>query len=386
MILPVIVFAQFCCTSLWFAGNAVMGDLLLNFQLEPGALGHLTSAVQFGFIIGTLAFAFLSISDRFSPSRLFFICALVGAAINLGMLLPSQNLFSLAAIRFFTGFSLAGIYPVGMKIASDHFDKGLGRSLGFLVGALVLGTAFPHFLKAFSQEIDLGWRSVIIFISLLALAGGLLILILVPDGPYRTKRTKTELKLVFRIFKNSDFRSAAFGYFGHMWELYAFWAFVPVILGLYKEFHPGIELNISLASFFIIGLGGVACALAGYISEYAGTKRTARVILLLSGACCLCSPLLFYFESESLLLVFLIFWGLVVVADSPLFSTLVAKNTSPDARGTALTIVNCIGFSITILSIQLINFLNEKFSATYLFLILAIGPFLGVLALVNRRK
>ncbi|MFT7452415.1 MAG: MFS family permease, partial [Patescibacteria group bacterium] len=143
-ILPIIVIAQFCCTALWFAGNAVMGDLAINFNLPSSALGHLTSAVQFGFISGTLVFALLAIADRFSPSKVFGLCAFVGALFNLGAIHDGNTLWTLLSLRFMTGFCLAGIYPVGMKIAADYFEKGLGKSLGYLVGALVLGTAFPH--------------------------------------------------------------------------------------------------------------------------------------------------------------------------------------------------------------------------------------------------
>ena len=185
--MPVIVLAQFCCTSLWFAGNAVMSDLVLNFALPPEALGHLTSAVQLGFITGTLLFAFLRVADRFSPSKVFFFCALAGAVFNLEAALEMNNFASLLIFRFLTGFSLAGIYPVGMKMASDYFRKGLGRSLGFLAGALVIGTAFPHLLKAISGSSSLNWRVVLIFTSGLAVIGGLLILLFVPNGPFRSR-------------------------------------------------------------------------------------------------------------------------------------------------------------------------------------------------------
>jgi len=383
-ILPVIVFAQFCCTSLWFAGNAVMPDLLNEFSLSPEALGHLTSAVQFGFIVGTLSFAFLTISDRFSPSRVFFICAVLGALFNLGVLYEDNALMSLIIFRFLTGFSLAGIYPVGMKIASDYFDKGLGRSLGYLVGALVLGTAFPHLLKEISGNIDFEWRSVIYFTSGLAFLGGLAIILLVPDGPHHKKRTQPDLSLLFKVFRNQKFRAAAFGYFGHMWELYAFWAFVPVILNFYKNFHSESTFSIPFISFLIMGLGSLGCISGGYISEKLGVKRTAGIALLLSGICCVVSPIIFYANSEFLLISFLIFWGLVVVADSPLFSTLVAQNASAESRGTALTFVNCIGFSITIFSIQLLNFLSGVLSPAMIFIFLTLGPLLGLITLFRR--
>lgn len=384
-VLPVIVFAQFCCTSLWFAGNGVMDDLLENFDLDPAALGHLTSAVQFGFITGTLIFAFLSLADRFSPSKVFFYCAVTGAFVNLGMTLDENSIESLLLLRFLTGFSLAGIYPVGMKIASDYFREGLGTSLGYLVGALVLGTAFPHLLKTFTGTGELPWKMVVITTSALAATGGLLILFFMPDGPYRRPLLNKDFSAFFKVFQIRNFRAAAFGYFGHMWELYAFWAFVPVILGSYELVHPEVVLNIPLLSFIIIGSGGLACVAGGYISRNFGTKRTAATALLLSGLCCIFSPIILLQESEELLLIFLIFWGLVVVADSPLFSTLVAQNAPGENRGTALTIVNSIGFAITIFSIQLLNILALQISPFYLFIFLAPGPVFGLYFLWRKK-
>ncbi|MFO7719888.1 MAG: MFS transporter [Gillisia sp.] len=379
--LPIIVFAQFCCTSLWFAGNGVMSNLLETFGLDLLALGHLTSAVQIGFITGTLLFAFLSLADRFPPSKVFFICALFGAIFNLGVILDNNNLGSLLLWRFLTGFSLAGIYPIGMKIAADYYQKDLGKSLGFLVGALVLGTAFPHLLKSFTGAENLPWKMVIIITSLMATLGGFLILLAVPEGPFRKARTGKDLFGFVKVFKNKEFRAAAFGYFGHMWELYAFWAFIPVILGSYKLLYPGSDLNVPLTSFLIIGLGGLACVAGGYLSQKWGAKKVATWALFLSGCCCVFSPLVFLQDSEVLLLCFLIFWGLMVVADSPLFSTLVAENASAESRGTALTIVNSLGFSITILSIQLVTFLLTLVDPFYVLTVLAVGPALGLYSL-----
>jgi len=382
MILPIIVFSQFCCTSLWFAGNGVMADLISTFNLNESALGHLTSAVQFGFISGTLIFALLTISDRFSPSKVFFFCALIAAVFNLGTIIENNSLFSLLTLKYFTGFFLAGIYPVGMKIAADYYSKGLGKSLGFLVGALVIGTAFPHLLKGYS--FGFSWQYVIVFISFLALIGGLLMLLFVPNGPYRNPSQKLKLNAWLENFKDTEFRSAAFGYFGHMWELYAFWAFVPVILGYFIKNNPESNLNIPLWAFIIIGVGGLSCVIGGYLSMAFKTKKIAFLALLLSCICCLLSPLIISSNSEFLLLSFLIFWGMVVIADSPLFSTLVAQNAIPKYKGTALTIVNCIGFAITIVSIQLLNYLHLKYNSSFLYMILAIGPILGLIALSRK--
>ena len=383
-ILPVIVISQFCCTSLWFAGNGVINDLVVQFNLQESALGHLTSAVQFGFITGTLIFALLTIADRFSPSLVFLICAIIGSICNIGIGLTQNTFLSLLVLRFGTGFFLAGIYPVGMKIAADYYERRLGKSLGFLVGALVLGTAFPHLLKAFT--VALPWRWVVGATSLIAIGGGLLMYLCVPNGPFRHPSSGLDLTAIFRVFKDQKFRSPAFGYFGHMWELYAFWAFVPVILTWCAERLNGTAINVPLWSFLIIGVGGVSCVIGGFLSLKFGARRIAFLSMLLSGICCLCSPWVFHLDAAWIVLLFLIFWGMVVISDSPLFSTLVAQNAPLEIKGTALTIVNCIGFAITIFSIQLLTVLIEWMDTAYLFLPLAMGPILGLTALVKSNE
>ncbi len=381
-VLIIIVVSQFCCTSLWFAGNSIVSDLVLNFNLPEGALGHLTSAIQFGFISGTLVFAALTIADRFSPSKVFFISALLAAVFNLGLIWNSNSLFSLLVFRFISGFFLAGIYPVGMKIAADYFEKGLGKSLGFLVGALVLGTAFPHLLKGSSNGFP--WQIIVYTTSGFALFGGLLMLLLVPNGPYRKASSILNLSAFLSVFKNKDFKSAAFGYFGHMWELYAFWAFVPVMLQTYASLHSDMHINVPVYAFLIISSGALACVLSGYLSQKWDIKQIALVALSLSGLCCLLSPFLFMTDSIELFMVFLLFWGMVVIADSPMFSTLVAQNTSAQLKGTALTIVNCIGFGITIISIQVLSFISSS-GSIYSYMILAIGPLFGIIYLLKKK-
>jgi len=382
-ILAKIVVSQFFCTSLWFAGNAIMPDIIQQLHFEAGSLAHLTSVVQFGFILGTLVFALFMISDRISPSRVFFISSLIAGGCNLAITLDGIQFASLVTLRFFTGFFLAGIYPIGMKIASDYFQKGLGKSLGFLVGALVLGTAFPHLLKWLTM--GLPWKYVLFSTSALSAIGGTIILLFVPDGPYRKAGQQIKLAAFFKVFRNREFRAAALGYFGHMWELYAFWAFVPVILRTYKEHYPGSALNIPFYSFLIIASGGIACAVTGWLSQRWGTKRMAMLLLFLSCICCLLSPLFLFNPSVVALLVFLFFWGLVVIADSPLFSTLVAQNAPGESRGTSLTMVTCIGFAITIVSIELMSVLLDRVNTQFVYMALAIGPVLGLLALLGKR-
>ena len=384
IILPVIVICQFCCTSLWFASNGIMEDLIDYFDLGQGALGHLTSAVQLGFISGTLIFALLTVADRFPPSKVFFYSALIGAVFNLATILSINGLLSLLLLRFMTGFFLAGIYPVGMKIAADYFDKSLGKSLGFLVGALVIGTAFPHLIKGIGSVLP--WKSVVIYTTILAAIGGILMIILVPNGPHRKASQTIDLSAFFKVFQNRNFRSAAFGYFGHMWELYAFWAFVPVFLTAFASTNLVATFNVPILSFLIIGAGGIACIIGGYLSQKVGTKKTAFLALLLSCLCCIVSPLIFLFGSVPVFLGFLLVWGMVVIADSPLFSTMVAHNAPPESKGTALTIVNCIGFAITIISIQLLNFISTTVDPHFLFIALALGPIIGLFALARSKN
>lgn len=381
-VLPVIVISQFFCTSLWFAGNAVMPDMIKKFGLGTGYLAYLTSTVQSGFIAGTLIFALLSIADRFPPSRVFFWCGMIAAMINVCVGLNGISLSVLMICRFLTGFFLAGIYPVGMKIASDHYEHGLGRSLGFLVGALVLGTAFPHFLKSITAALP--YQYVIFSTSALAAIGGSALLALVPDGPYRKPAQKLNLRGFLSGFRDRDFRAAAFGYFGHMWELYAFWVFVPVMLTTYNTRYPDAGLNVPLLSFCIIASGSVACVFSGILSQKFGVKRIATIALGISYLCCMVSPLFLLCRPATAFVIFLFVWSMAVIADSPLFSSLVAQNAPPANKGTSLTIVNCIGFSITIVSIQLINALRTPDNAPCIYMLLALGPVLGLIALMRR--
>lgn len=371
--LPVIIFAQFTGTSLWFAGNAVLPDLQTAYQLPEGALGGLTSAVQLGFIAGTLIYAIFQLADRFSPSRVFLMSAILGALFNLGVGAVATDYSTILFFRFLTGLFLAGIYPVGMKIAADWYAADLGKALGYLVGALVLGTAFPHLLRFSAAEVP--WQRVMQGTSALAVTGGLLIWWFVPDGPYRRPGKAFKPSAIIAIFRIPDFRAAALGYFGHMWELYAFWAFVPMIL---SNRLPALSpASNALFAFGIIGIGALGCILGGYRSLKAGSANVAYVMLLVSGLLCLGSPLLFGLP-EWLFLALLFLWGFAVVGDSPQFSTLVAQNAPPESRGSALTIVNSIGFAITIFSIQGLTYLSQQWGISGSLWILAAGPALGL--------
>jgi len=376
-ILPIIVLSQFAGTSLWFAGNAILPDIQRELSIQTNALGNITTVVQFGFIAGTLIFAIFSVADRFVPSKVFFISSVIAALANVAIIWLAKNAATLFVLRFITGFFLAGIYPVGMKIAADWYEKGLGKALGYLVGALVLGTAFPHLLR--SSVYALPWKHVLIFTSAFAAIGGLLILLFVGEGPFRKPATRFQPSALIQVFRSADFRAAALGYFGHMWELYTFWAFVPTILLLYVS--SDRQMNISLWAFIIIAVGALSCVAGGYVAEKIGSARLAFYALLCSGICCLASPSFFQLPVSAFTFI-MVLWGICVIADSPQFSTLVAQTAIPEYKGTALTIVTSIGFAITIASVQLISYIFDHWTkTTAVFLLLAPGPFIGLMFL-----
>ena len=376
-ILPAIVVSQFAGTSLWFAGNAILPDLQREWGLAEGAVGTLTSAVQLGFIVGTLVFAVVNLADRYSPRKLFLACALLGAlanALTVALPLLEQRYAPLLVLRFATGFFLAGIYPVGMKIASGWYREGLGGALGFLVGALVVGTAFPHLLKGGGYALP--WTGVVIGVSLLAAAGGLVMYLLVPDGPHLGRTARFDARAIGAIFSVRPLRASAFGYFGHMWELYTFWALLPLLLAAYAATHD-VPLDVPLWSFAVIAAGAFGSVVGGYASGRWGSARVAAVQLAASGVCCLASPLAFLMPAPAFL-AFLLFWGVVVVGDSPQFSAITAAAAPRERVGSALTIVNCIGFALTIASIQLATALAAHLSPAMWFVPVAAGPALGL--------
>jgi len=374
-ILPVIVASAFSGTSLWFAGNAILEPLTQSWQLPANALARVTTAVQLGFIAGTLLFAFFSIPDRYSPSRVYLMSSTAAALANVSLLALDGNYTALLICRFITGFFLAGIYPVGMKIAAGWYAKDLGRPIGYLLAALILGSAFPHLVASMGQEIS--WVMVTVVVSLLAFLGGLALHRWVPDGPYLMQAPRFDPKAVGLIFRSESFRASAFGYFGHMWELYAFWAFLPVFLGSHLLMGGSDHLDLSLLTFFVIAVGVFGAAGGGVLSKRVGSASVAAGQLTVSGFCCLLSPLAFYLPTPAFL-IFMLIWGLTVAGDSPQFSALNAATAPREYIGSALTIANCIGFSITIVSIELVNRLTDWVPPSTIFLVLTIGPIIGV--------
>lgn len=371
-ILAYIAVAQFCGASMWFAGNAILPQLQTLYHWPADAVGHLTTAVQVGFIMGTLAFAISGVTDRHQPSLVFLISSIAGALCNALILLDVSSLPAALVSRALTGICLAGIYPVGMKIAADWSEKGLGNWLGTLVGTLVVGTALPHGLKLFPALTEP--QPFILGISALAFTGGLLVYAFVPVGPYRKPSSSFSWKSIRSVFHLKNFRAAAFGYYGHMWELYALWAFVPAALQLHQP---------TLASgwaFAIIGTGSAGCIAGGMLSRKYGSYRVAHTSLVVSGLCCLVSPMLFAVHAPVIFIFFMMLWGAAVAADSPQFSAMVAQQAPPEVRGSAISMVTSMGFAITIFSIQLLTF-TATWLGEYMFLVLLPGPLFGLLTM-----
>jgi MFS family permease len=390
-ILPIIVLSQFAGTSVWFAGNAILPALQSLYHFPDDMLSNITIAVQLGFIMGTLSFALLTIADRFSPVKVFMLSALLAAMFNYLLLFTEGNISLILSLRFLTGFFLAGVYPVGMKIAADWYASNLGKALGFLVGALVAGKAVPHLLKGLG-DISM-WKQVIIYTSCIAATGGIMVGLLLKNGPHRTKAKGLSFSNLPALFHRRDFKAAAFGYFGHMWELYTFWAFVPVMLNWYN-LHQTVNLNVSLWSFLIIGVGTISCIIGGYFSRRLGSAKVAFVSLSGSGICCILSPL-FFLLPQPFFLTAMILWGCLVIADSPQFSALVSQTADNSQKGTALTLVTCIGFAITIISIEIMSyiFMTDQpiipwlnTNKTVCFMMMSLGPLFGLISMRSLLK
>lgn len=373
-VLPVIVLAQLAGTSPWFAVNAVMPELQAAYGWPGSAVGTLTSAVQLGFIAGALVFALLSVADRFPARRVFLVCALAAAACTTMAALSAASFTALWAWRALGGFCLAGIYPVGMKIASQWFPRGLGPALGLLIAALVLGSASPHALRALAAGWP--WQAVFAGVALSSAAAGLLLVALVPEPPQAPARTTgLQLRGLWAGLVSRHVRASVLGYFGHMWELYTVWVLMPAILAGRLA-----GSTLSWAAFVILGAGAIGCAGGGWLAQRWGSAPVAGAQLAISGLCCAASPWLLGAPAP-LFYGWLLLWGITVSGDSPQFSALTATNAPPALVGSVLTLANSIGFAISIASIQLFVALAERLPLAQLLPWLGLGPLLGVLAL-----
>jgi len=367
--------------SLWFSASAVAPALKGQWHLSDASAAWLTLAVQLGFVAGTLASAVGNLPDILSTRRLFAYSAFLGAAVNAAFALFARGAALGVPLRFATGFFLAGVYPPGMKIMATWFRRGRGLALGILVGALTLGKASPYLINAVGSA---DWRRNVLFVSFLAAAGGVLVLIFVADGPFTPPVARFDLGQLPRIFRNRGVRLANFGYFGHMWELYAMWTWAPVMIRASLALRGDPPSLAEAASFLVIGAGAAGCALAGFVADRVGRTAVTSWAMAISGSCCIAIGFLFGASPWALLAVGAV-WGASVVADSAQFSACVTELGDPQYMGTALTIQTCLGFLLTTVSIELIPILVARVGWQWAFAALAPGPALGVIAMLRLR-
>ena len=372
-----IALAELFGTSLWFSANSAADDLVRAWGASPGDIGWMTTAVQAGFILGTLGFSLSGLADRYPASRIFSVCAVGGAFFNAAFAVFSGGLASAVAFRFLVGICLAGIYPIGMKLVVSWAPERAGSALAQLVGMLTLGSALPHALRLLGASWP--WQGVILASSVLALAGAALIQRL-GDGPHlRQRPSAAELRpgSVLAAFLSPRFRASALGYFGHMWELYAFWTLVPMLVARTVLVQDFPTLGTAGLAFVIMGAGALGCFLGGAWARRVGSAPVAAAALLLSGTCCL----LFAAGGDRwpapLLFLLLVLWGASVVADSPHFSALSAAACPSHLVGSALAFQNAIGFSITVVAIALTTHAVASWGTAVAWLLLP-GPLFGL--------
>ncbi len=375
---PVIVLAQLFGTSLWFSANSAADDLVRTWGIAPAAIGTLTNAVQLGFILGTLSFAVSGLADRYPASRIFAVCALLGALCNAAFALFATGMAAGIPLRFAVGFCLAGVYPLGMNLVVSWVPERAGAALAQLVGMLTLGTALPHGIRLAGA--GWSWQATILVSSGLALIAAAMIFRL-GDGPHLKRRHDApplHLGQVFYAFSGREFRASALGYFGHQWELYAFWTLVPSLL-VVSGLAAAQTAALSGLSFAIIGIGALGCVLGGWWSQRVGSARVAATALGLSALCCALFPLSAAWPTTAKIGLMLL-WGASVVADSPHFSALSARACPPEIVGSALAIQNSIGFAITMISIHLGTAWIGDWGSQIAWLLLP-GPLLGLIGL-----
>ena len=377
--------AELLAMSLWFTGTAVLPEVTKIWGSGISLGAWLTIAVQIGFAIGALTFAFFNVPDIFSPITVFAASAVAAAAANAGFAMVAARPLPAIVLRGATGFFLAGVYPPGMKIIAGWFQKGRGLALGVMIGALTVGSAVPHGVNSFG---GIAWRTVVLLGSVQAIIGALVVAVAVREGPYAMPQSRLDLSQIGEIVRNRPLRLANLGYLGHMWELYSMWGWIAVILAAASGWSR------SKSEFWtavVIAIGAVGCIWAGAASDrlqnsadaarIAQRARVTVIAMIVSAACCVAGALAFH--SPALLVVVALIWGVSVIADSAQFSAIISEVAQKSYMGTALTLQTALGFLLTAFVIRLMAAIASRFGWQTAVASMAVGPLLGIWAMMG---
>jgi MFS family permease len=374
-----LAFAMVLSMSTWFSASAVLPQLRALWSLDSAGSAWLTIAVQLGFVSGALVSAITNLPDRIDPRRVVLASSIAAAVAN-ALVVTADGPVVALALRFLTGFFVAGIYPPALKVMASHFRQGRGLALGLMIGGLTLGSALPHLVNGLG---GLDWRVVILVTSALTIVGGLVVGFVVPDGPYPFPRAVFEPRYVFRAFRDPAVRLANLGYFGHMWELYAMWSWFGVFLAESLRVAGITDARIApLGTFLVVGSGAIGCYVGGLLGDGWGRTRTTALAMAVSGSCAALAGLVFG-GAPWLVLALGVVWGIAVVADSAQFSTMVTELADQAYVGTAVTAQLAIGFSLTVITIWIIPVVRDAIGWQWAFAVLAPGPALGVVAMLR---
>ena len=377
-----IAIAELLALTLWFSASAVAPQLDVLWSLSASQSIGLTLAVQIGFVVGALGLAGVGIPDRFNSRKIFVVSGLVGASANALLVgLDGDAFLAALGLRVLTGAALAGVYPSGLKVMAGWFASGRGMALGVLVGALTVGSAGPHLIRGLGFD----WQGVVLGASALTLVGVAIMAWGVGDGPHETSTGRFSLGMVGRILGNRGWRLATYGYLGHMWELYAMWAWTASFLSASALAAGWDDGWVPTATFSIIAIGGAGAWTAGVVADRRGRTLVAGTSMAVSGSCALLTPVVYAIAPPLTVALFLV-WGFAVVADSAQFSTMVTETSSDTERGTALTLQTALGFLLTLITIRGVPVLADAWGWQWAFPVLAVGPMLGIAAMVALKR